>query len=71
MLLALRLFDILDRAGLHVHISDRRSLPHEPAEADLTPFERLLSEASVHVANSHDAFVKWVGEALRQGKRKT
>ena len=69
--LARQLRDILNRAGLPVHISDRRSLPHEPAAADLTPFERLVSEAELHVANSRDALAKWVAEALRKGAHET
>jgi hypothetical protein len=63
--LARNLRDVLQGAGISCTVSDRRSLPDDPSEGDLTPFERFLSEAGVHKANSFDALAKWTATALR------
>jgi hypothetical protein len=65
--LARRLHGILADAGLPCALSDRRMLPDkETEEADLTPFERLLITARVHIAKTPAAMAKWVSEACRK-----
>lgn len=63
--LAKRLRTVLRKAGLPSALSDRRSLPSDAAESDLTPFERLLSEAGVHVAETPAALAKWAAGNTR------
>ena len=45
-------------------LSDRRALPANPAETDLTPFEQLLSALEVHIAETPEAFSLWLSRAL-------
>jgi hypothetical protein len=62
--LARSLHRILADAGLPCSLS--HGWKHEPSEADLTPFEQMLSAAEVHIAETPRAMAKWVGEACRK-----
>ena len=56
--------EALAEAGLDASISDGRGLPEDAAEADLTPFEQLLSAFGAHDAETPASFAKWVRRAL-------
>lgn len=56
--------EALADADLDVSVSDGRGLPEDAAEADLTPFEQLVSAFGAHDAETPASFAKWMRRAL-------
>lgn len=63
-LLVREMREALAEAGLDVSVSDGRGLPEDAAEADLTPFEQLVSAFGAHDAETPASFSKWMRRAL-------
>ena len=63
--LARRIHAIFERENLPTELSTWHDLNESAAEADMTPFERLISALGVHKANSAPAFSAWLRECLK------
>lgn len=58
----------LAQDGIALNLSDRRALPEDAAEADLTPFEQLLSALGVHDGETPSAVARWIHRAVTHPK---
>jgi len=63
--LARRLSAIFERANLPAELSTGYELPEWAAEADMTPFEQLISALGVHEAERPSALSAWLRECLQ------
>ena len=63
--LARSILDTIRRDGGPDRVSDGR-LTDEAAECDLSPFEQLVSECGIHIAETPNALSRWVRRACGQ-----
>lgn len=63
-ILVRQLRDALSEQEMDVSVSDGRELPDKPSEADLTPFEQLVSAFGVHDGETPAAVSRWLRRAL-------
>lgn len=67
-ILAIAIRDALSEDGIKTQLSDRRTLPDDASEADLTPFEQLLSALGVHEGETPTAVARWIHRAVTNPK---